>query len=179
MKKIIFSLCLLCILSTGRAGTLTNTQCGYQINYPTGSKIEVGKNISQGFYFSPTEFIDGLELNKKCSAKISLPFQPHTNLDGKYLIVLVTKNTRDQRLIQKGELVTINGKKFYSITKQDAGMCHDYIYHYYFSQANNKYYIVLFLLTAHCLGVTEDDNKQFDVSVETKDFDSLISSFKN
>lgn len=175
---------------------LTNQNCGYSISYPKFAKLmPVDENFRQGFHFNPIQFIDDLKntdlfknivINNDCITKISLPIQPKTNLDGKYLILFTVDNVPNQwpppfmttNLKKEGELFPIGNKQFYKVVDADAGMCHHFDYNYYFLKKLNRYYVVLFLLASHCPDVAPNQTN-FNLKTETKDFNWMLSSFSN
>jgi len=200
-NKIISSLCVIALTTfsfvvmadvPANWQTYTNTACGYTIKYPPGGVLGgSGAGFRKGFYLDPVQFVDNLAAQKvasydpECTAKISLPIvSTNSNLDGKYLILLTLDNAPKKwpppfalAPEEKGELVLVGNRQFYKLRDTGAGMCHEYNYTYYFTKDKNKYYVGLFLLTAHCPGVKGNNEKAYDLYSESKDFNQIISSF--
>lgn len=169
--------------------TYSNKECGYEVQYPPNSRVVSGPDLRHGFYLNPIQFIDNLKndeqfkdivLINNCMTKIYLPIQPNTTLYAKYVILLVIKNVPKQwppPFATKGDLVTVGNKQFYRIHDVDSAMCHQYDHYYYFFKKNNNYYVLIFLFTAHCLD-EKNNETEYNQTLESKDFDSILSSFK-
>ena len=155
--------------------TYNDAVCGYKIQYPNDAKLTQPNPKIQDLYFPPAVLIEG-HVKDKCTTKISLPIQPNTNLDGKYVYIFALNNFPN-KLLENSEKVRIGNKLFYKVEHSEAGMCHYSNYYYYFFQQNRKYYALLILFASHCAGVV-DNQIGFDLLTESQNFSRILSSFE-
>lgn len=184
----------------------SHSTCGYTLFYPKGSQVKstTEQAITATYSLDPLQYIHdlqnikqftnppqnalpfvGIKINDACSLEVSLPKkQQQTNVDAKYLFVLQIDNIPKEWPVpviypngQKVELITLNHKNYARVNTSDAGMCHQINNLYYFLKADNKYYVLNFVLTSHCFGTKDSDKKAFNKKLETADFDKIAANF--
>ncbi len=155
------------VTSTSPAGnwlTFTNITYGFQFNYPGDGQIVPGGNDT--------------------STRIDLPFMPGTNLREKYLETVVVEKINPCRsplagisMVQKSEMVVINGITFLKETGGDAGAGNIYQWVAYSTPKDKACVSLQFVLHSLNAGNFPTPPPVFDYAAETAVFDQIVSTF--
>ncbi|PWB76346.1 MAG: hypothetical protein C3F07_03790 [Anaerolineales bacterium] len=144
--------------------TFTNVSYGFQFKYPPASQIENGGTDNITY--------------------IDLPITPGTNLDHKYLEMVVADNPgycqsplATSSMLQTTETVIVNGLTFLKQTGQDGTAGHINKWTAYSTQRGNACVSLDFVLRAADPGVFTTPPPLYDEAAESAVFGQIVSTF--